>query len=134
MTALTNFILIDDSPFDLYVYEKLLVKCGLAKSLRKFQSASEAINWIKAENPIAEKTVILLDLQMPVMTGFEFVDAFQDLNVSISNNYSIFMLSSTIDSRDIERVRRTPLILDLLSKPLDIEILKIKLKEIHNSH
>ncbi|WP_025764564.1 response regulator [Dyadobacter tibetensis] len=127
MRISTNFILIDDSSFDLFIYEKLLIKCGIASTVRKYFSAKDAHRWLRENGPTLPETVILLDLQMPDMNGFEFIEAYHLLDDSIKSKVDIFMLSSTIDSRDIERVKSNPYILDLLSKPLDIEILHDKL-------
>ncbi|PWJ57338.1 response regulator receiver domain-containing protein [Dyadobacter jejuensis] len=127
MKIATHFILIDDSSFDLFIYEKLLLKSGMALSVQKYFSAKEAFNWIKNNAENMPESVILLDLQMPDMNGFEFVDEYSGLPAETKEKIDIFMLSSTIDNRDIERVKSNPYILDLLSKPLDIEMLHTNL-------
>ncbi len=122
-----NFILIDDSPFDLFIFEKLLIKSKVAESVEKYFSAKNALSWLQETTDLQNDTIILLDLQMPDMNGFEFMHAFQNLPFEITSKITVYMLSSTIDSRDIEKIQNNPLIVDLLSKPLNIEILKSKL-------
>jgi CheY-like chemotaxis protein len=124
---LIDIILIDDSAFDLFIYEKLLVKSGLPRTVKTFNSAREALKFLVAEESSLPQTVILLDLQMPDMNGFEFIEAFAQVSDTLKNKIKIFMLSSTIDSRDIDEARSSPYIIDLLSKPLEIELLKSKL-------
>ena len=124
-----NIILIDDSAFDLFIYEKLLFKSGLVESVKTFNSAREALNYILKENNELPQTVILLDLQMPDMNGFEFVEEFTRVPENLKNKIRIFMLSSTIDTRDIDKAKASPDIIDLLPKPLEIDLLKRKLAD-----
>jgi len=126
--TLIDIILIDDSAFDLFIYEKLLIKSGIAKSVRTFNSAREALKYLIDEGHLLPHTVILLDLQMPDMNGFEFIEEFSRVSEILKNKIKIFMLSSTIDNGDIEKARESPDIIDLLSKPLEIDLLKRKLQ------
>lgn len=122
-----NIILIDDSAFDLFIYEKLLIKSGITRTVKTFNSAREALKFLISEESVLPQTVILLDLQMPDMNGFDFIDAYAKVPEGLKNKIQIFMLSSTIDSRDIEKARSSPYIIDLLPKPLEIEVLKNRL-------
>ncbi|WAC09292.1 response regulator [Dyadobacter pollutisoli] len=127
MKSLLNFFLIDDSAFDLFIYEKLLKKSGITDSVKTFNSARDALKYLLAEGPALPETIILLDLQMPDMNGFEFIDEFDHLPDLLRSRIKIFMLSSTIDTRDIEKAKASPHIIDLLPKPLEISFLKKKL-------
>ncbi|WP_353718247.1 response regulator [Dyadobacter sp. 676] len=127
MEPLLNFFLIDDSAFDLFIYEKLLIKSGITNSVKTFNSARDALKHLIGQAGSLPDTVILLDLQMPDMNGFEFIDEFDKLPESIRQKIRIFMLSSTIDTRDIEKARASRHIIDLLPKPLEIPFLKKKL-------
>lgn len=124
MTAQFDFILIDDSAFDLFIYEKLILKSGIGKSVRPFNSAQDALEFLMKEGDNLPHTVILLDLQMPGMNGFEFVEQFDSLPESIQNKIRIYMLSSTIDTRDIDKANASSHIIELLSKPLEVTLLR----------
>ena len=126
--TLIDIILIDDSAFDLFIYEKLLIKSGIAKTVKTFNSAREALKYLNDEGHILPQTVILLDLQMPDMNGFEFIEEFGKVSIDLKNKIKIFMLSSTIDTGDIEKAKDSPDIIDLLSKPLEIDLLRKKLE------
>lgn len=130
MSPLYHFILIDDSNFDLFIYEKLIVKSGIANSVKPFNSARLALEYITKEQSKIPESIILLDLQLPGMNGFEFIDQFHHLPDELKNKFKIFMLSSTIDNNDIEKARLSPYIIDLLSKPLEIPLLQAKLVEL----
>ena len=124
---LIDVILIDDSTFDLFIYEKLLFKGKIAKTVKAFNSARDALKYIMVDGNVLPGTVVLLDLQMPDMNGFEFIEEFKFSSESVRRNIKIFMLSSTIDSQDIEKAKASAHIIDLLSKPLEIDLLKRKL-------
>jgi response regulator RpfG family c-di-GMP phosphodiesterase len=119
-----EFILIDDSTFDLFTQEKLLLKSGLAESVRAFSSAHSAIDFLwNAINTLPE-TVVLLDIQMPEVNGFEFTGLYAELPESLRSRIKLFMISSTVDIADFEEVRMNPHVIELLSKPLEIPVLR----------
>ncbi len=127
MPQLYHFILIDDSTFDLFIYEKLIIKSGISNSIKAFSSARLALDYIISEENNIPDSIILLDLQLPGMNGFEFVDEFHTVSDTLKNKIKIFMLSSTIDTSDIEKASTSPYIIDLLSKPLEMPLLQAKL-------
>lgn len=128
MPNVFDFILIDDSSLDLFFHGRIITISGLANSVQSFNSAHDALEFLQvSEKQIDENSIILLDLQMPGMNGFEFIDHFHHLPESLKKKIRIYMLSSTIDTRDIEKARSSKYIIDLLSKPLDIQLLKDKL-------
>lgn len=119
-----EFIIIDDSVFDLFTQEKLLLKSGLAQTVRPFNSASDAMDYLKLSDETFPETVILLDLQMPGINGFEFTEHYASLPVSLRSKIKLFMISSTVDAVDIEEANTNPYIIELLSKPLEIPVLR----------
>ena len=127
MKPLLHFFLIDDSAFDLFIYEKLLIKSGITDSVKTFNSARDALKHLVTHADILPASIILLDLQMPDMNGFEFIDEFDHLPAMLQEKIRIFMLSSTIDTRDIDKAKASQHIIDLLPKPLEIATLKKKL-------
>ncbi|WP_439582816.1 response regulator [Dyadobacter bucti] len=124
-----EFILIDDSVFDLLTEEKLLLKSGLTDTVKSFSSAQEAIKFLKEQTGAMPETVILLDLQMPEINGFEFTRHFAEMSEEMRKRIRIYMISSTVDSMDIEEARANPYIIELLSKPLEIPVLRSLLGE-----
>ncbi|TLU99493.1 response regulator [Dyadobacter luticola] len=127
MKPLLNFYLIDDSTFDLFIYEKLLIKSGITENVKTFNSAREALKHILSAGTDLPEVIILLDLQMPDMNGFDFIEEYDHLPEYLRDKIRIFMLSSTIDTRDIEKAKASPHIIDLLPKPLEVNFLRKKL-------
>ena len=75
-------------------------------------------------NPSESRTVILLDINMPLMNGWDFLDQFSELEKNLCKSYVIFMLSSSLDKDDLQRAEDNDLISGYLSKPLNFSYLK----------
>jgi CheY-like chemotaxis protein len=119
-----NFIIIDDSKLDCFIADKVIRNAGAEGDIKSFTAAGEALEYIKG-NPVAAgvRTVVIVDIQMPVMNGFEFVEAFETLPVEQKKNYIIYMLSSSINENDLNRVQNFPSIKQFINKPLTGNIL-----------
>jgi CheY-like chemotaxis protein len=125
MSTKYKYILIDDSMLDLFINEKMLNVHELAESVVKFSDPRQALEFISAQaGQSSVQFVILLDLQMPVMNGFQFVDGFRQVDASLQAKFRIIMLSSTIDSQDIQRAKADPQIVEIMTKPLNPERLQ----------
>jgi CheY-like chemotaxis protein len=124
-----EFIIVDDSVFDLFTQEKLLLKSGLTKTVKTFGLAQHAIEYLRGQTAEMPETVILLDLQMPGINGFEFTEHYGLLPESVRKRIRLFMISSTVDISDIEQAESNPYIIQLLSKPLEIPLLRELLKQ-----
>ncbi|WP_353720674.1 response regulator [Dyadobacter sp. 676] len=123
-----EFIIVDDSVFDLFTQEKLLLKSGLTETVRTFGVPQEAIEYLMQQDADMPETVILLDLQMPGINGFEFTEHYGLLPEEVRKRIRLFMISSTVDISDIEQAEVNPYIIRLLSKPLEIPQLRELLK------
>ena len=115
-----NFIIIDDSKLDCFIAEKIIRNSGKAGDITSFTSAPLALEHIKTSPvpPADDKTTVLLDIQMPVMNGFDFVEAFEQLPVETTGGYNLYMLSSSINENDLNKVKNFQSIKQFLNKPL----------------
>lgn len=118
-----NFIVIDDNKLDCFIEQKIIANTGISEKISLFLDAGEALTFIKnsVSDKNGEKTIILVDIQMPLMNGFEFVEAFENLSGDIQDNYLIFMLSSSINENDLNRIRNYKCVKQIISKPLSIK-------------
>ncbi len=123
-----HFIVIDDSKLDCFIAEKIIVNTGRSESIRTFQQATEALSYIKDLAPNSATTIIFVDIQMPVMNGFEFVESFETLPADIRSAYSIYMLSSSINENDIAKVKGYTSVKQFLNKPLTANSISIVLE------
>ena len=113
-----NFIVVDDSKLDCFIAEKIINNTGKAESVKVFQQANEALAYIGGNTSPSGTTVVFVDIQMPVMNGFEFVESFEKLSDDQKQNYHIYMLSSSINENDIARVKGYKSVKQFLNKPL----------------
>ena len=114
-----NFIVVDDSKLDCFIAEKIIRNTGISESIKSILQATEALEYIKSI-PAGEhqRTVMLVDIQMPVMKGFEFVEAFEKLPADVTDNYTIYIISSSINENDLVRVHTYATVKQFLNKPL----------------
>ena len=114
-----NFIVVDDSKLDCFIAEKVIKNTGKCESIRSFLQAKDALEYLGTAPVIEdEKTIILVDIQMPVMNGFEFVEAFEKMPKSITSYYTIYVYSSSINENDIYRLHNYSSVKQFLNKPL----------------
>jgi response regulator RpfG family c-di-GMP phosphodiesterase len=120
-----HFIIIDDSKLDCFITEKIIQNTALSASIRSFVEATKALEFIKNELYPTDgfKTVIIVDIYMPLMNGFEFIEEFEKLPPAITENYFICMLSSSINENDINRIANYKSVKQFLNKPLKSNIL-----------
>jgi len=114
-----NFIVVDDSKLDCFIAEKIIKNTGISEVIKSFLHAPEALEYIKSL-PTGEhaRTIMLVDIQMPVMNGFEFVEAFEKLPEDVTKNYTIYIISSSINENDLSRVHNYATVKQFLNKPL----------------
>lgn len=125
--SLYHFILIEDNEIDLFFHEKLISLQELSSSIKKFSSALKALEYIFSfKDKIAEypDSIILLDIQMPEMDGFEFLKHMEDLPAGLLEKNQIYIVSSSLDYADLSRGKANYLVNNMLEKPLDAEKLK----------
>ncbi|MCF8450181.1 MAG: response regulator [Taibaiella sp.] len=114
-----NFIVIDDSKLDCFIAEKIIRNTGKCEQIRSFLKAKDALEFISnSSHDDQSRTIILVDIQMPIMNGFEFVEAFEQLPESIVNNYTIYIISSSINEADLSKVHNYRSVKQFLNKPL----------------
>ena len=119
-----HFIIIDDSQLDCFIGEKIIQNTGTFSSVKSYTQAAEAYEIIKNSDPSPAEaiTIVVLDIQMPVMNGFQFVENFELLPENIRANYAIFMFSSSINENDKNRIEYHPCIRKFYGKPISKEI------------
>ncbi|WP_460686010.1 response regulator [Niabella aquatica] len=119
-------VIVDDSPFDLRINSGIAGHTQLFKQILCFSSAEAALDFLieNLTNPEVYPLLILLDIQMPEMDGFEFMKRYERFPRSFKEKTNVVMLSSTDDLGDMTRVESDKNVVKLLKKPLQIEELR----------
>jgi CheY-like chemotaxis protein len=117
-------LLVDDDPTTNYLNRKLLQRLALSAQVQVANNGQEALDVLTAScsTPDAPTcpALIFLDVNMPVMNGFEFLDAYQRLPLAQQNAVVIIMLTSSLHPRDVQRAE-TLSVAGFLTKPLTAE-------------
>ncbi|HRE77360.1 MAG TPA: response regulator [Flavobacterium sp.] len=122
-----QFIIVDDDRFSNLLSKIVLGKLFEGVEIKDFLVPELALDYIKAEfkyRETTEKTMLFLDINMPTLSGWEFLHSFNSLPDSIKKQFDIYMLSSSIDPADIERAKLNPLVTDFIEKPINREALE----------
>lgn len=127
MQQKTNFIIIDDSKEDCYLIKKRLQTISKNFNIKSFLSAQEAYEHINKTVPDTigdpTKNIIILDIYMPLMDGFEFVETFETLPKTIQDNYLICALTSSISKSYVDKISTYKSVKYFLEKPIKTESL-----------
>lgn len=121
-----DFIVIDDSKLDLIIAQKMLKRVNEDLQVQTFEEAPAALNYInnRAPLPASRRTVLLIDLRMPLMDGFQFAESFSQLPENIRRQYVPCILTSSIAEADRNRAAAIPVLYAFLNKPPDAAVLE----------
>src|SRR5690606_4531735 len=123
-------VLIDDSDIDLFIQRRFLEVYKFSEELVLYRSAEEALNWLRMLNGEAPPDIIFLDLNMPDIDGFSFLENFDELPENIRSRSKIVVLTSSNIKIDKELALLNQNVIQFNTKPLkqaDIEDLKKKI-------
>lgn len=128
---LDKILCVDDDPITLMLCKKVIERVMFAKEIITAQNGEEAFEYfkelmleIKKGNSVEYPKLVLLDLNMPIMDGWEFLDAYSENNFEEVFTSKFIVLSSTIDPHDVNKSKTYPVVIDFLSKPITKEMLE----------
>jgi CheY-like chemotaxis protein len=121
-----QFLLVDDDPTN-NLLSKMIIKRALGDvNIKDFLASDEALTYIQTEfehNPSKAEVTLFLDINMPSINGWEFLEQFNTFSDKLKKQFSIYILSSSIDPTDINRAKLNPLVVDFIEKPLNKTLL-----------
>lgn len=123
---LNKILCVDDDPITLMLCKKVIAKANFSSVIESAKDGVEALKFFDSHNE--EKVnedypqIIFLDLNMPIMDGWEFLEEFNLFKESFPQT-KIIVLSSSVDPKDINKSKNFSMVLDFLPKPITVEML-----------
>jgi CheY-like chemotaxis protein len=122
-----SILLVDDDEINNFISIKLIKKAvdnTAISACLNGRFAIEELVEIQKQDPSLLPDFILLDINMPIMNGWEFLDEYKRLNIDPLVKSKIYIISSSVFSNDINKARSYPLVKNFISKPLSVDKIK----------
>ena len=130
MMQIDSTCLIDDDPIFVFAVKRILKSSHLSENISIYNNGKDAINGLKQiiDSGKTIPNLILLDLNMPIMDGWQFLDEF--IKLKLSQKVTIYIVSSSIDPADFNRAKNYEQVSDFIVKPITrkllLEIIKLR--------
>lgn len=120
MIPVTRIWLVDDDPIFVHLTKLMIGKMPFAGKIEVFGNGQLALDQLHrvSEEMGDLPQVIFLDLMMPVLDGWGFLDEYMELADSIKQNISLYILSSSVSPQDVKRANKNQDVIGFISKPI----------------
>lgn len=124
MKKIKNICVIDDDKIFQYLTHRVITDTHLVKEIEIFSNGLDAIHFLESVSLDKKKLpdIILLDLFMPVMDGWAFLNEYVELQSKLAKKIPIYIVSSSIDPIDIQKSKSINSVIDFIVKPMTKEI------------
>ncbi len=121
MQKLEVIYVVDDDDIYQYLIKKKIEKRNIAYQIKTFKNGQDAIEYLNlmADTSTELPDVIFLDLNMPVMDGWDFLNAYMNLKNRLTKKIHLYVVSSSIHQSDIERAKNISEVTDYIVKPMN---------------
>ncbi|WP_423996925.1 response regulator [Maribacter sp. IgM3_T14_3] len=132
MNNVLKTCIVDDDSIYRFTMVKALESTKCPMEIMAFSDGEEAINFMldNLEQDSVFPDVIFLDIDMPVMDGFQFMEEYVKIKPRVGKKITIYMVSSSLDPVDIERAKKISAISDYIVKPIGLNRLKNIIEEL----
>lgn len=132
MDEIALIMLVDDDSMTTFINKRMLIKAGYTGAIIEFGRAQDALDYlVDPKNTSNIPDIILIDLNMPEMDGWDFLDVYSKINI-LSKHITIIMLTMSLNPEDQAKSLNYNAIGSFLTKPLT-EIQISRIFEIHRS-
>jgi CheY-like chemotaxis protein len=123
MNKVKTLGIVDDDKIYTFLVKKTIEQTDLVGMIKIFDHGLDAINFLKknADNPDTLPEIILLDLSMPVLDGWGFLEEYILLSPNLGRKITIYIISSSISPYDIAKAKSISLVTDFIIKPISKE-------------
>ena len=123
MKVVHEFIVVDDDAISNLISELMIRRTWKDARVRLFTEPEKALDYIDGVDMDSGHAIgLFLDINMPSMTGWEFLERLSQKPLLLTQKFKIFILSSSIDDRDRQKALSNPLVTGFLSKPLTTSV------------
>jgi CheY-like chemotaxis protein len=123
MNTVKTLGIVDDDKIYTFLVKKAIEQTNLVNTIKVFENGLDAINFLKKNttNRDTLPEIILLDLSMPIMDGWEFLEEYILLSPKLGRKIIIYIISSSISPHDIAKAKSISLVTDFIIKPISKE-------------
>ncbi|WP_339880659.1 response regulator [uncultured Algoriphagus sp.] len=120
MIRTRSITLIDDDEIFVFITKKTIRQTKLFDLIKVYDNGLDALNFLKENKDNADllPEIILLDLNMPIMDGWQFLEHYTGINPSVNKEIVIYICSSSISPEDIRRAKAISEVTDYMIKPI----------------
>lgn len=131
MRKFKNACIIDDDHIFIYGIKRLMIETNFCEEILVYDNGEDAIKEFKSHEEAGKQlpSIIFLDLNMPIMNGWDFLDAFCKIGSSEINNTVVYIISSSVDPRDLVRIKDYAIVKNYILKPVTVKDLTAIQKE-----
>lgn len=124
MAKFSEVLLVEDDPITILVCDRMIKMTSFADKVTTCENGKIGIDFLASlEAEQKMPPVIFLDINMPVMNGWDFLDEFEILKLKFKQLPRIYLLSSTVDPEDYKKAKKFSQVADFISKPLSKDAL-----------
>ncbi|MCB0738733.1 MAG: response regulator [Bacteroidetes bacterium] len=126
MGDIKRVYLVDDDEINNFICVNIIQKIGFAQRVDSFEKGRDALDFLEktaAQTPNELPEIIFLDINMPIMNGWDFLEEYSELKAKYNLNIDLYMLSSSIYQADVDKSKSYGDVVDFVTKPLREESL-----------
>ena len=129
MKKINCILLIDDNPADNDFHKIIIKEADVCNHIKVALNGTEALEYIKKSGAVdgeeyPKPNIIFLDINMPRMNGFEFLEEYKKLDEKLKSEVVIVMLTTSLNPDDAERAKKDKVVKEFQNKPLTVESLQ----------
>lgn len=136
MKKIDLLCVIEDDEIYTFLIKKLIHHAQIAEKTIFFKNGLEALDFFTEfqHDKDALPELVLLDINMPILDGWQFLDGFVKLTPTLSRDVTVYMTSSSVDEDDYNRALSFEPVKDFIRKPIDTEVLKQLVKKLESQN
>jgi CheY-like chemotaxis protein len=120
MSSAKNIFLVDDDVTFVFLTKRTILSAGIVTNIDEFGNGQDAFEFLEKNVDHLEllPDIIFLDLNMPVMDGWEFLEHYVAFEQKIKKKIKLYIVSSSISPHDMERAKNFKVVTDFIIKPI----------------